>query len=248
MLAVNSSHHASTQNFLGIAGMVLYPSLILGQLIDLIDAQLFFDPSEDVSEKFGKIAAVLKQSFDGYPKHEKRPFTVVYCTRIGVGMKASFYLATLKWADDVWSQQIIGMPKQSDLLIALGSGAEKVTSRVEKWHKAQGQRTSRSIFSAFCDSLRAGEDPSVGGGPQLVGLYREGPAHHFGAIFGGDLFLLGLPAGSRSSLDEVEWRNELFELCDWRTKQKLTGAHAAMFGQKALERRGVSKGVGSLIR
>jgi hypothetical protein len=76
-------------------------------------------------------------------------------------------------------------------------------------------RTSRAVFSAFCDSFRSGTDSFSGGAPQLVGLYRKGVGESFGIIYQNARYLFGVPAGpDEAALMALEWRNELFERCD----------------------------------
>jgi len=219
---------------LGYCGDVEFPSLLLGQIVDLIDSDAFFTPHEDPRAKFQRIANMLRAALQTYPKQEQRTFSILYCTRAGVGMAASFHLATLSWSKGVWAHGWVSMPQRSDLLVTLGSGAAQLRSTYEAWSQAQGERTSRSVFSAFCDSLGAAKDPTVGGAPQLVGLYRKGSAEHFGVIDHGNRFLLGLPVEASPTLDAVEWRNELFERCDWRTTVRLARAqpHARPKGTK----------------
>ena len=85
-------------------------------------------------------------------------------------------------------------------------------------------KTSRNVFSAFCDSLESRDDLLSGGSPQLVVLYRTGSAKTIGIIHDGKRYLNGLPVESSSLLNEIEWRNRLFERCDGKSMTLLKGA------------------------
>ncbi|MGH7752442.1 MAG: hypothetical protein ACREN5_06470, partial [Gemmatimonadales bacterium] len=85
-------------------------------------------------------------------------------------------------------------------------------------------RTSRTVFGALCDSIASGSDPASGGAPQLAGLYRVGSGQTFGVITAGKRYLLGLCVDDSPALGGVEWRNELFERCDWETGTRLPEA------------------------
>lgn len=124
------------------------------------------------------------------------------------------------WTDEQW----LAFPKQSDIIGVWGSGEETVNKWYSYWSGTREKRTSRSVFSAFCDALQSGEDKRSGGAPQLVGIYRKGAAESFGVIYKGKRYLFGLPIDESADLGAVEWRNGLFERCDWRTMQPLMDA------------------------
>jgi len=154
-------------------------------------------------------------------------------------MNAKFCVFTLSWnRGSRWQGKALPLPAASGIIKAWGSGE----AAVERWYKRwmntrQGGRTSRSVFSAFCDALASGEDPFTGGAPQLVGLYRERGGVSFGVVYGGASYILGVPVTEQALLHNVEWRNPLFERCDGQTMKRLEGA------QRHLHPRGLGKAV-----
>lgn len=54
-------------------------------------------------------------------------------------------------------------------------------------------RTSRAVFSGFCDSVASAADWQTGGAPQLVGLRRMGHAITFGVVWGERHYMSGSP-------------------------------------------------------
>ena len=219
---------------LGYVGDVLFPSQVLGQIVELLDANLLIDDTDLPDRKWEKLVQVVKRSFEEHPDYNSRhykvafPFTLVFCTREGSKTKSCFHLSTLSWNPaSGWANiQPLDMPTESGIIKAFGSGVSTVYKWYNEWEKAgrtRGEgavRASRFVFSSFCDALQSDEDKLTGGPPQLIGIYRQGPAKSFGVIYRNQKYLLGLPVDDNNNLDLFEWRNELFEICDWRTMQR----------------------------
>jgi hypothetical protein len=209
----------------GYCGDVLFPSLALSQVVDLVDHGLLFVVDEPASNKFQRLCNLIAESFELYPICARRAFTIAYCSRIGVDIDSKFELYTLSWStEEAWKQEAHSLPSQSQLVLSLGSGKESIKISNLEWQKTPVKGTSRAVFGAFCDSLKSNVDPLTGGAPQLVGLYRKDPARTLGVIYERNKYLFGLPANQFADLKAVEWRNELFELCDPCTMARLTDA------------------------
>ena len=209
---------------LGYCGDVLFPSQALGQLIDLIDLGLF-DDNDTPEDKWSAIVDILQKSYEDYPTDHRNPFTIVYCTRKGSGMTLSLHMFMVSWSATGWSRyEPIDLPTHSGIIRIFGSGESVVKKYYNRWNATGVKRTSRCVFGAFCDAIRSGEDKFTGGGPQLVGVYRQEAAKSIGVIYEGNRYLHGLPVCESASLDAVEWRNDIFEVCDWRTMKRLPEA------------------------
>ncbi len=61
---------------LGYYGDVLFPSQVLGRLIDLIDLNLLFNADDLPSHKWEKILSVIQKSFKGYPDEKSASGTL----------------------------------------------------------------------------------------------------------------------------------------------------------------------------
>lgn len=204
-------------------GYVPFPSHILGQVIEVIDAGLAFAPSAEPTEKWCRICEFIRSSFKTYPVERHREFTVVYGTRSAEFMQSKFFMAALKWSGTAWRDWPIPLPTTSALVDAIGSGAAEVRKWYERWQRTNEKGTSRSCFSAFCDSLSSGSDRYSGGAPQLVSLERRGLPKVMGTIFNGRRYFSGMEiAGDFES--GTRWHNELFELCDPSTLARIPKA------------------------
>ena len=82
---------------------------------------------------------------------------------------------------------------------------------------SENQKTSRALFHCFTDTLTNIKDKYCGGAPQLVGLYRIGNARHYGIIHEKKRYFQGVQIDNLINFDKIEWRNELFEICDGNT-------------------------------
>jgi len=214
-------------DILGYCGDVLFTSQLIAQIVDTIDAGAIFEGISDVESKFALIAGAVKRAHADYPfAVPRRPeFTIIHGSRRGCDMKTSYALFELTWNESGgWTEKEISVPRNSEVVATYGSGKASLSRSVDCWQKSDVGGTSRSVFSAFCDSLEAKRDPFSGGPPQIVGLFRRGAAESVGVIYGGQAYLAGLPVAEFPHLDGVEWRNELFERCDWRTKERLKSA------------------------
>jgi hypothetical protein len=110
------------------------------------------------------------------------------------------------------------------MLHVAGSGSTSVREAHKLWQASAAARTSRAVFSAFCESVTGGKDPKTGGAPQLAGLYREGPGLLFGIIHAQQRFFAGAQLTGIEDPKAVEWRNDLFERVGGTTKRRLSGA------------------------
>lgn len=151
---------------------------------------------------------------------------LVFARRIGEGMAAQFIVTAFECEGRSWRIRNHPIPTEhSDIVCAYGSGRAIALSELRHWvnHDVSG-RTSRSVFSAFCDALRSGRDPRSGGAPQLVATYRQGPATEIGIVWGNELYLCGLSPLRGFDLTSVKWHNDLFEVCDPNTMSRRPGA------------------------
>ncbi|MBF0181050.1 MAG: hypothetical protein HQM03_13590 [Magnetococcales bacterium] len=115
--------------------------------------------------------------------------------------------------------------KSSEYMLCLGTGKNSVEEYLNKWRKSDASGTSRAIFSAFSDALSKGSDTYSSAPPQLCGLYRIGNGKKIGIIMQGKRFFDGTEITEKyNELNNIEWRNELFERCDGKTASMRTDA------------------------
>lgn len=208
----------------GYAGDVLFPSTVLSQLIEMIDAGILFTPKMTCQQKHAIVYQKLCYSFSKYPTEcANKVIQVLHISRDTLFEKyPSFSCCKFSWTDTKgWSQETINVPLESGLLCVLGSGSTAFGQNYKNYQAGINHDTSRNVFHCFINSLFNTTDPYVGGAPQLVGLYRKPGTfgRNYGIVFKNKRYFLGLELPPGVSYDTIEWRNELFELTDGFTKK-----------------------------
>lgn len=200
-------------DLLGYVGDVLFPSLVLGQIVSAIDMGALYTDMTGPEIRFSQISKAIKASFSELPKDGKQPFTAFYATREGEGMTAKFHFWALSWSHgNGWHEENIPIPSESSAIRVSGSGADGVGKWQSYWDSSSQGGTSRAVFSALCDAISGGSDPCSGGAPQLVGMFRKSEAQTMGVVIDKTPYLLGLPVPvEQGLLCNIQWRNYLFE-------------------------------------
>lgn len=211
----------TTPDVFAFCGDAWFPSLLFKELQSIHLSSL-----AGAHDRHTEVLNRVQNALAAQPKHPYRRFTIIHGARDSQGMTASFHLWQTSWAAAGECLDIVEpLPTESVLALAVGSGERSVIRQDVGWRNSDVGRTSRAVFSGFCDAVRSGDDPLTGGSPQLVGLFRKGPAEAFGVVFGGRRYLYGKVVPSAESAGQaVEWRNVLFERCDPYTMQVLQGA------------------------
>ena len=208
----------TTADIVAFCGSVDVPNEVLNR----IQQASLFDPgpAEQRHRALVRVAAEIAST-----RGSVGEFCLLHGAREGEGGRSQFRLWRLEWdLTDGWSDIEETLPPHSELAISLGSGQRIVRDHDNRWRKSEVGRTSRAVFSAFCESLRSGCDPWTGGAPQLVGLFRKGTAETFGVVWSGVRHLRGLRTWAPGAHRRLEWRNELFERCDPGSGHVLQGA------------------------
>ena len=139
----------------------------------------------------------------------------------------SFYCYLMSWSKSTgWKVEEKKIPNTSDILFILGSGKCEFIANYSRYQSGPNKDTSRNVFHCFIDTLFNIKDPSCGGPPQLVGIYRkpESSAKNFGIIYQNKRYFLGAEVPRATYPNKIEWRNEFFELCDGGTKKVIKTA------------------------
>jgi hypothetical protein len=211
----------------GFTGEVVFPSLVLGQIIEAADTDLIFDKNDSSNERHAKFVDAVTTSFGRRHNAPDENFQILHASRQGVGPNAQFTLwcLTFNAARRTWADSQIEVPTgRSALLATFGSGEKSVHANSLSWELSAQGGTSRAIFSAFCDSVRSGTDPKSGGVPQLIGMYHTRMPQVFGIVQEARLYFQGFPVPTGVSPDAIEWRDELFQRIDGKTLKIAKGA------------------------
>jgi hypothetical protein len=210
----------------GYCGEVVFPSLVLGQLVSAIDQGVLFSPEANADSKNAAILGSIKASHNRRHNVQEHDFTILHVHRSRDWPSTTFAAWEIRYAavDGAWCSREVPIPTNTAIAAALGSGASSARSHTGRWADSDVGGTSRSIFSAFCDALTSGGDQRSGGVPQISGLYTKGPPRPLGYLENGQPFLHGLQLETGLALKSIEWRDRLFQRVDPVTLLPLRGA------------------------
>jgi hypothetical protein len=211
-----------SSDIFGYVNDVLFPSVILSQIVCLIDSGCLFTNCSTSDDRFNIVFSHIKHAFSEYSASMKEPFSIFHASRDNDGMRSVFQLNLItatkisgtRW--DIKSTKI-PVPTVSSALTFDGSGGVVAKKWASRWDSSSQGKTSRAVFSGFCDAVFSEEDKLSFGAPQIVSLYRIKSGQTIGFVHKGKSFYSGaeiLPS-AQGDLSSVEWRNRLFERCDY---------------------------------
>ncbi|TAL34955.1 MAG: hypothetical protein EPN98_07815 [Phenylobacterium sp.] len=215
-----------TPDIWAYCGDVLFPALVLSQLVSAADHGLVL--GEGPPEiRHARAVEAMQASFRRRHRAVERDFTILHASREGEGRDArprlwrtSVVVKTGTWVDEELAidENFAGVVER------FGTGRVSMTLAGQPWKGSAVGETSRAVYSGFCDSLKSGKDPSTGGAPQLASLFPRGPGRTSGVLHDGDLYLHGLPILEVCGASEIEWYDRLFQRIDPTTRARRLGA------------------------
>lgn len=213
----------------GYAGDVLFPSVVLSQIIEMIDQNILLSANMRCDEKNSIIFEKICHTLIKYPTNiGNNIIQIIHISRdTEVKGYPHYHQYLLTWSKDGgFKSQKIAFPNHSDILMVLGSGKSEFKENYARFQSSTNKSTSRNVFHCFLDTLKNIKDPFCGGPPQLVGIYRKPLTYgkNFGILYNNKRYLLGMEIPKDSSFKNIEWRNELFEVSDGHTKTIARGA------------------------
>jgi len=215
-------------DIMAYCGDVLFPITTISQINELADSGLLFPSNASSDIRSCKIFEQIKFQFSKYPSHSYLFCdTSIYHIARNEDKMFSVYKYSFK-RDVGWVREILPIKKGfSHMLFCDGSGKEDIEEKFSAYNspKALNTRTSRNIYQCFTQLLLDCSNPTFGGAPQLVGLYRgKNNGMHFGVIHKEQRHYLGSPLQELRDYNFVEWYNDNFERCDGNTMKIKPGA------------------------
>lgn len=208
----------------GFCGDVLFPSIILGQIIPQVDNGLLINENDNIKIKNEKIFNYIKTSLEKYPKDFLRSsFTILHASRY----KKTFKLFKITYdTNNGLINKEINLPKISTKVYSGGSGAKEFNENWLNWEseKHNDYRTSRAVYHCLDKTLKTLKDPLTGGLPQIIGLYRNKNARLFGITENKKKYIFGKESSEDINSKKIEWRNENFERINPETLKIFEGA------------------------
>lgn len=200
----------------GYCGDALFPTQVLGQIAELADNGLLFNPLTRSEKRHAAAVAVIQASHARRHNAPDTGFEILHITRQGEGKRAEFqaWVTRYSGASRGWEDRSVELTASTPLVF--GSLAAKLAEKIGSRLPAGEQETNAIVFSTFCDGLEKQSDARSGGVPQLVGLFADREAQVFGIVHDGERFFHGLPAGPIHS-GRLQWRDKNFTAIDGST-------------------------------
>jgi len=130
-------------------------------------------------------------------------------------MQSKFHLWRLQYyasTNKIYSTKIEIDSETSCLALIDGSGASVIRQFKSRRDEDKEASTSRAAVLTFYDALSSGQDLATGGAPQMVGIWRKGPARRFGVIWKGDRYVAGLKIPNNiSQSSHIHWFDDKFK-------------------------------------
>lgn len=214
----------NSPDILGYCGDVLYPTMILNQIIEMDKDGILFPNESTNRERVDILFHEIIKRFDAYPSDAamNSSLEIIHISR---QKETDFICFVYKWTrNEGWTKSEQPIPETSDKVIILGSGKNEFFERYLDYYKGNNGKTSRALFQCLCHTLLKMQDLQCGGSPQLVGLYNRFNGKNFGVVYDNKRYFLGRELEDGENLNKIEWRNELFERYDGSLKKILDGA------------------------
>lgn len=220
----------NSPDIFGYCGDVLFPTMVLSQIVEMADDGLLFESKAPCEIKIKAIAQKLRYQFSQYPKEvsgiAKNSITIFHGSR-DLENKKSFKANILTWSKkSSWRSTPLDLPGFSHVLYLGGDGRRDFDLKYPKYQQGPNKDTSRNIFHCFFDSLKNTTQSSVGGAPQIAGITRKpsSPAFYQGLILNRRRYYLGTRIDELKNFDRIKWTNKDFEVCDGLTGRRFPKA------------------------
>ena len=216
-----------TPDIFGYFGDAFFPPAILRQLIDQVDSGLVFADSLGAEDRHAVMLGAFRQALAQQTGAPIRSFSLFHGARDSEFMASRFRLWETQYdvKNGQWTDNEHKIASDRSYLAHLdGTGKPVIKARGRDWIGTEAEGTSRAAIWSFCDALHSGKDSLSGGPPQLVGIWRKGPAQSFGMLWHGKRYLSGLEVSGDPIWTAVPWFNHLFERCDGKTGSRLKTA------------------------
>ena len=180
-------------------------------------------------KRYEKFKKFLFNEFHKYSKSKVGDaFNLLYINKdITTDLYPEFYAYEISWKKGMgFRSKTLKVPSKSGIVSVMGSGSNEFNKKLHVFQKNKSRGTSRNIFQCLAHLMLEIKDPSCGGAPQLVGLYRKPNKNGFafGIIHNRKRYYNGLNIGNIITNDILEWRNKFFEKCSGNLKIRIPGS------------------------
>ena len=206
----------------GYSGDVVFPSLVLAQIVSAIDNGVLFRTQAGAEEKHDVVYESLKRSFRRRRDTPDQDFWILHALRTGEDATRKFSVSQVSYSSKQkrWSSAPLAVLPKTGVIAVLGTGKSSVEKHIDRWTKSDVGARSSAFFSGFCDALFSGEDKHSGGMPQIGALNPGSHAQILGFIHDGAHYLNGLEVIPVKTLHRIKWFDRHFQNINPSTMQR----------------------------
>lgn len=198
---------------------------MLPPLIDLIDSGAFFK-GEDPEIKAQNIADHFSSMVASYVNDPALNQTVIL---YGTKINSRFSVYRFTFFNKVVQVDNVPLNDYSSIIAVEGSGVKPLEDRL-KFLLLRKDLYSREICHYLADTIENNEEFTVGGIPQIVGLFRgKNEPQVFGFVKDDKSYLYGNEVDASLCDNNIAWRNTDFEIIDPKTLKLQEGAQRQPF-------------------
>lgn len=207
-------------------GDASFATFVLSPLIEVIDSGSFLE-NMPFDVKCQKIQNHFQGCIDGYNTALSRIDNTVII--YGTKYKQNFAAYRYTFPNNVCQCEQLPINDYSSFITVEGSGKQEMKNQF-RYVEMRKDLYSREICHYFTSTIESSANNTVGGIPQIVGLYRgiDVPIT-FGFVKDEKAYLYGVEVNAKNCSEDVEWRNIDFERIDPNTLQLMEGAQAQPF-------------------
>ncbi len=211
----------------GFCGDVTFATNVIHHVVSQIDSGILLTSCNDSREVLHWVSAVVDSGLNRWPKNLLSKTVIFHGFRLSTYV---FGFAKYKIENGRLQSELLNLPKESGVIDCEGSGKSDFTTRLNiLTDKDNDYRTCRLMYNLLQEAIEQTSNYSVGGVPQIVGLYRKFNARNFGILKNGHLYFNGACVDGDSNLENIEWRNDNFERVDTYSMGLLPGAQRQPF-------------------
>jgi hypothetical protein len=200
----------------GFSGDVVFPALVLGQIVSAMDASVLFLPGDGAEEQHQAVLSAIKRGLARATKTPTTDFVIHHVLRENSWPETRFRAWAVRYTSQtgVCASEEMPIPSATGVIGSFGSGRISAGQHRARWEGSDSGGRSRAILAAFCDSISSADDPLSGGPPQLAALYTKGTPVQIGMIVEGRRFMNGMELEPSKALARAEWRDALGQQVD----------------------------------
>lgn len=220
-------HTRNSADIFAYVGDVLFPSIVLGQLVEAIDCGGAFSVGTTSADRHDFIFRTIEKSHASMIDVGDQPITILHARRDPQTDMFAMWEMTHRKGTNGWTDRSVPLPQptgQAEFVGVFGSGAKTFGEAYDQAKTTAQGEFARTVFQTFSEHVASGRDKLTGGHVQGGVVGRDGQCRPIGVIDKGRRYLFGLELPPGLQTNRVDWRDTNFNFLSSRTGELKKGA------------------------